>query len=75
MEIYVSKNKKKLFKENKYKYKLIFHEHGYSNIEYYRNEDELYSRLCNTPIYKSNMFPCNILSIRQFIDKGFSIYY
>lgn len=75
MEIYVTKIKKKLFKNNEYKYKLIFHEHGYCDQEYFKNEDELYSRLSNKPIYKTSMFPCNILSIKQFIDKGFSIYY
>lgn len=76
MEIYVIKIKKKLFKErDPYPYRLVFHQHGYCTFEYFRTENELYTRLIEKRLYKQKFFPKEILSIQQFIDKGFSIYY
>lgn len=80
MEIYVSKIKRKpidklLGKNDKYKYRLVFHEHGYCHIDCFRNREELYKRLIERELYKKQYFPRELLSIGQFIDKGFSIYY
>lgn len=76
MEIYVVKKKKKLFKKKEiYPYQLIFNEHGYCTTEYFRTENDLYCRLMNNILYKKEYFPKWTLSIQQFIDKGFSIYF
>lgn len=80
MEIYVSKIKRKpidiiLGRNNKYKYRLVFNENGYVHIDCFTSRDELYQRLLKKELYKKEYFPREKLSIGQFIDKGFSIYY
>lgn len=76
MEIYVVKTKNKLFKaKDLYPYKLIFNEHGHILEEYFRTENDLYDRLMHRELYKKRFFPRELLSIQQFIDKGFSIYF
>lgn len=75
MEIYVVKVKNKLFKPKElYPYRLAFNENGCVMEEYFRTENELYTRLMNGELYKKQYFPKDLLSIQQFIDKGFSIY-
>lgn len=80
MEIYVSKIKRRsidilLRRSTKYKYRLVFHENGYSHIDCFTSRDELYQRLLKKELYKKQYFPRDKLSIGQFIDKEFSIYY
>lgn len=75
MEIYVVKCKDRLFKKELYPYKLVFNENGCIMEEYFRLENDLYTRLMNGELYKNQYFPKDLLSIQEFIDKGFSIYF
>lgn len=80
MEIYVVKRKRKLVdivlgKNNKYKYDLVFCKKGRNHIDCFRSKEELIERLEKKPLYKGKYFPTDNLSIREFIDRGFSIYF
>ena len=76
MEIYVVKSKNKLFRKKElYPFRLIFNENGCCLEEYFRTENELYDRLLYKELYKGKLFPRDLISIQQFIDKGFSIYF
>lgn len=80
MEIYVVKNKKTvkdiiLGNEPKYKYKLIYNQDGYIHIDCFESRECLKDRLINKPLYKDKYFPKENLSLEQFIDNGYSIYY
>lgn len=64
-----------LGKCSKYKYRLVYNEHGYAHVDCFIDREELYKRLVERELYKKEYFPRDLLSIEQFIDKGFSIYY
>lgn len=74
MEVYVVKCKKEIFKFRNHKYILVLNDSGYVTEEYFYSEEELYKRLTEKPLYRSKYFPWKLLSVRQFIDRGFSIY-
>lgn len=80
MEIYVMKHKRKpkdiiLGRDNKYKYDLVFFENGYVHLDCFTDKGSLKDRLLKKPLYKGKFFPKENLSLEQFIDNGYSIYY
>lgn len=80
MEIYVNKRKRKLIdiilgRGIKYKYDLIFNENGYVHLDCFKDKKEIKDRLLKKPLYKGRFFPKENLSLEQFIDNGYSIYY
>lgn len=80
MEIFVRHKKKLKWESGSIiprcvpEYRLIWSEHGYCTEEKFNDYLDLVNFLIKDKIYKQNYFP-TCINIREFIEKGFSIYF
>ena len=75
MKIYVRRPQKNEPGFESHPLRLMFIREDSIEEEFIRTESELEERLLNEQLYGGRFFPKDLLSVKEFIDKGFSIYF